>query len=166
MKQLAFVVLASLAPLALASCNNDVAGLGPPSDPATETFAPSTGVVIANMTKMPNGVYYQDLSVGTGATLTDKSDTAWVTYAGRLKDGTLFDSGTNSKFELPGGAIVGFRTGIQGMKVGGHRKLVIPSELAYDGQVIKDPQTGKIIIPRQSTLVFDVDLLNVHTPTP
>jgi FKBP-type peptidyl-prolyl cis-trans isomerase FkpA len=163
MKRFAIALLAASSVVAT-SCNNDIAGLGPPSNPATETFAASLGVNISQMTRMSNGVYYRDILVGSGAELTDKSDTAWVTYAGYLTNGTLFDSGTNTKFELPGQVVTGFRTGLVGMKVGGRRKIVIPSALGYGGTSVRDAN-NKILIPRQSTLVFDLDLLNVHTPS-
>lgn len=146
------------------ACNNEIAGLEPPSNPATETFAPSLNVNISQMTRLPNGTYIQDITVGTGAEVVNQTDTVWVTYAGFLKDGTLFNSGTNAKFE-PKSLVVGFGTGIVGMKVGGERLLVIPSEAGYGHQTQKDPGTGKILIPRQSTLIFRVTLLKVHTPT-
>jgi peptidylprolyl isomerase len=149
--------------VAATSCNSNITGLPPASDPATETFAGSLGVNIASMTKMSNGVYYKDIVTGNGADVTSKSDTVWVTYAGYFKDGKLFDSGTNAKF-VPAILVPGFKLGIVGMKVGGRRKLVIPSELGYGHTSLRDPTTGKIRIPRQSTLIFDVDLLNVHTP--
>lgn len=159
MKRYAFLAAALLG---AASCNGTITGLEPPSNPATETFAGTLGVNISQMTKMSNGVYYRDIVTGNGAAVTDKSDTVWVTYAGFLKDGKLFDSGTNSKF-VPAGLVTGFRTGMVGLKVGGRRKIVIPSELAYGGSSRRGSD-GKILIPRQSTLIFDIDLLNLHTP--
>ena len=148
-----------------ASCNGDVVGLGPPSNPATETFAPSLGVDIAQMTRLDNGVYYKDIVVGTGLTLADTAVSFNVTYAGYLKDGTLFDSGTDSKLTLSS-LVPGFRSGVLGMKEGGRRKLVIPSEQGYGGHSVRSPSTGKILIPRQSTLIFDVELLKVTNPPP
>lgn len=147
--------------IATLSCNYDITGLEPPSDPATETFAASLGVDIATMTKTPSGVYYSDLVIGTGPSDTATTDSVFVTYSGHLKDGTLFDSGTNVKFIL-NDLIVGVRTGLLGAKEGGKRKLVIPSELAYGSDTRKDPSTFQITIPRQSTLVFDIELLKVH----
>ncbi|HJQ19681.1 MAG TPA: FKBP-type peptidyl-prolyl cis-trans isomerase [Gemmatimonadaceae bacterium] len=143
------------------ACNNDVAGLGPPSDPAKETFAPSLGVDLSQMTKMSNGVYYQDLVVGpsTADSVYSKTASVKITYAGYLKDGTLFDSGTGATLDLAS-LIVGFRTGMTGMKVGGKRRLVIPSELGYDGRAQKNLDNS-IKIPRQSTLIFDIQLLDV-----
>jgi FKBP-type peptidyl-prolyl cis-trans isomerase len=51
------------------------------------------------------------------------------------------------------------------MKVGGSRKIVIPSELGYGGRSQRGLD-GKIIIPRQSTLIYDVEVLNVVNPEP
>lgn len=161
MKHHAFL-LATL--VATASCNNEVTGLEPPSDPATETFAASLGVNIAAMTRNAAGVYFLDQVVGTGAEMTEKADSVFVTYAGYLKDGTLFESGTGARF-VPLGLITGFRVGLVGMREGGKRKLVIPSELAYGGRSVREPD-GSIKIPRQSTLIFDVELLKVYDPAP
>ncbi len=153
--------LAAAAVVAL-SCNDDVTGLGPPSDPTTETFAPSLGVNIATMQKTESGVWYTDLVVGTGPADTANTDSVRMTYAAYLKDGTKFDEGTNVRF-VPANLIVGVRTGILGVREGGRRKLVIPSALAYGAQAIRDTN-GAIKVPRQATLVFDVELLKVFNP--
>jgi peptidylprolyl isomerase len=161
MKASALVVL-SLA--ATAACNNDIAGLGPPSDPATETFAASLNVDISSMTKLPGGTYIKDLVTGTGDSVTAETDTVWVTYAGYLKDGTLFEAETNRKFQ-PIQLVPGLRGGLIGLRVGGRRQMVIPSEQAY-GPVSQRGDDGKILIPRQSTLIMDVTLLNLHQFVP
>lgn len=144
-------------------CNDRVTGLGPPSDPATETFDPSLGVTIAQMTRLESGVYIQDLVVGTGDPVEERSDTAWVTYTGFLKNGEEFDRGTNSRFIL-GQVVPGFRLGLLGMRVGGRRIIVVPSALGYGERSVLNPGTVDPVIPRQSTLVFRVELLRVHTP--
>ncbi|HYC52818.1 MAG TPA: FKBP-type peptidyl-prolyl cis-trans isomerase [Gemmatimonadaceae bacterium] len=148
------------------ACNDEITGLGPPSDPATETFAPALGVNIAQMTRLPSGVYIEDLIDGTGDSVTARTDTLRVTYSGFIKTGDMFDSGTNVEFQ-PAFLVPGFRDGLQGMRVGGRRRIVIPSALGYGRISIKDP-SGKIEIPRQSTLIFNVELLRVHNvePTP
>jgi peptidylprolyl isomerase len=158
MKRLA-LALALLA--TSAACNNDITGLAPPSNPATETFNPSLGINISQMTKMPNGVYYLDVVTGpsTADSVTSKTASVKVNYAGYLKDGKLIDSGSGSTLE-PSTLIAGFRTGMMGMRVGGRRKIVIPSELGYAGHAIKNPD-GTIKIPRQSTLIFEIELLSV-----
>lgn len=163
MKRKIFLTVACVAAVA---CNNDVAGLGPPSDPATETFAPSLGVNISQMTRTSDGVYYKDVAVGpsTADSVWSKTVSVKTNYAGYLKDGKLFDSGSATVFDLSAISVAGFRTGIMGMRVGGKRKIVVPSALAYDGQSIRNPD-NTIKIPRQSTLIFDVEILAVTQAT-
>jgi FKBP-type peptidyl-prolyl cis-trans isomerase FkpA len=156
--------MAAAAVIAFA-CNNEVTGLEPPSDPATETFATALNVDLATMTKLPSGVYLRDDVVGPGDPVTSASDSIRVSYAGYLKTGTLFETGTNVLF-MPALLIQGMKEGVIGMKVGGRRRMIIPSALGYGAETKRDVATGKISIPRQSTLIFDVTLLKVHTPAP
>ena len=154
--------------LAVTACNSEITGLGPPSDPAKETFSPTLGVNISTMSRTADGVYYLDQVVGTGTEVTTETDSVRVTYAGYLKDGTLFDSGVSAKL-VPDSVIAGFRSGMIGMREGGKRKIVIPSALGYAGETRRERQadgTEKIVIPRQSTLVFDLELLRAHNPAP
>ena len=149
---------------ALLSCNDTVTGLEPPSDPSKETFAPSLGVDIAAMTKTEAGVWYLDLKLGTGNMVQSTSkdtitDSMTINYIGFIKDGSQFDNGTGLTF-TPGAVVPGMRSGLFGMKVGGKRKIVIPSELGYGASAKRDT-SGKVTIPRQSTLIFDIDLTNV-----
>jgi len=155
-------LLVFLALVGAVSCNDTITGLEPPSDPALEQFAQALGVDIATMTKLASGVYLKDLVVGTGAADTTNTDSVFVNYTGSLKTGVQFDLGTNVRF-MPAGLINGFRLGMIGMKVGGKRKLVIPSALGYGRNAIKETD-GTIKIPRQSTLVFDIELLKVFNP--
>lgn len=150
MRRIAFSILA----LAAVACTGQIAGLGPPSDPAKETFAPSLGVDLGAMTKTPDGLYYRDVSFGTGA-LVVKDTLVTVTYSAYLTDGTLFDSGTSSEFEMTS-LIPGVREGIVGMRVGGRRQLVVPSALGY-GSAGSVPN-----VPRQATLVYLVTLLAIN----
>jgi peptidylprolyl isomerase len=149
----------------LGACNNQVTGLGPPSDPATETFDPALGVVISQMTRLESGVYIQDLLVGSGDEVVQQTDTVWVTYTGFLTDGEEFDSGVNNRF-VTNSIVPGLALGMMGMKVGGRRLIVVPSALGYGEESVTRPGTVDPIIPRQSTLVFRVELLRLHTPTP
>jgi len=151
-------VLLLVAAVALSGCNLDT---GPqvtdnPSDPATETFAASLGVNISQMTKTTDGVYYKDLTVGTGAAISPPLSTPFVVeiaYTGFLKDASVFDTSADARFDLTM-AIFGFQEGMLGMKVGGERLIVIPSELGYGANNISG-------IPPNSTLVFDVKLLSL-----
>jgi peptidylprolyl isomerase len=147
----------------IGACNNTVTGLGPPSDPATETFDPALGVDIAQMTRLESGVYIQDLVVGSGDSVTARTDTAWVTYTGFLKTGEQFDSGVNQFLALDD-IVPGLTLGMQGMRIGGRRLIVIPSALGYGERSRLEPGTVTPIIPRQSTLIFRIELLRVFTP--
>ena len=107
-----------------------------------------------------------DLVVGSGAEATDGQQLT-VDYAGWLYDsaasekkGVLFDT-TDGRgpftFVLGAGEVIqGWDQGIVGMRVGGTRQLVIPPNLAYGSQ-----GSGNVI-PPNSTLIFDVDLLSVQ----
>ncbi len=131
---------------------------GNPSNPATETFAPSLGVDLSQMTKVSNDLYYQDVVVGTGTTVVGGKTVA-VTYTGWLVDGTKFDSNVGlspTSFPIGVGAVIaGWDLGIPGMKVGGERKLVIGSNLGYG-------PGGRGSIGPNETLVFDVKLISVE----
>jgi FKBP-type peptidyl-prolyl cis-trans isomerase len=112
----------------------------------------------------PNSVVIQDVKVGTGVAATPGSHLT-VSYVGKLQDGTIFDASANHGGTFPftlgaGQVIPGWEQGIQGMKEGGERILVIPPTLGYGSQDIKD-QSGNIVIPANSTLIFDVTLVNV-----
>lgn len=95
---------------------------------------------------------------GTGAQ-TAAGDTVSVLYTGMLEDGTVFDQNINRDqpltFTLGQGKVIrGWEEGILGMKVGEKRTLIIPPELGYG-----DQRSG--LIPPESTLIFDVELLKV-----
>ena len=112
-------------------------------------------------------VQAQDVTVGTGATAAPGSIVS-VLYVGRLADGTVFDSSEAHGNEplvfqlgVPG-IIAGFQIGINGMKEGGERVMQIPSSLGYGGEDVTDPTSGSVIIPANSTLVFNVQLLKVE----
>jgi len=110
-------------------------------------------------------VQAQDVSVGTG-TAAIPGDTVSVLYIGKLPDGTVFDSSAAHgnqplSFTLgQQGLIAGFQIGVNGMKVGGERVMSIPPELGYGAQAVTDA-SGTVIIPSNSTLLFDVKLVNV-----
>ena len=114
-------------------------------------------------------VQAQDVTVGTGSQATPGSVVS-VLYVGKLPDGTVFDSSAAHgnqplTFTLGSqGLIPGFQIGVNGMKVGGERLMAIPPTLGYGTTDVKD-STGKVIIPANSTIVFDVKLVNVQAPT-
>jgi len=108
----------------------------------------------------------QDVTVGSGDEAAPGS-VVTLEYEGRFQDGTVFDSsashGQPLTFQLgQPGIIPGFQIGVNGMKVGGERNIAIPPSLGYGGEDIKDPE-GQVIIPANSTLIFNVKLLKVES---
>jgi FKBP-type peptidyl-prolyl cis-trans isomerase FkpA len=127
------------------------------ANPETIQYDPSLSVDLSQMQQTASGLYIQDLQVGMGP-VAEVGKTVYVAYRGWLPDGTLFDSRERSDplhFRLGIGLVIrGWDEGLVGMQVGGSRRLVIRPELAYG----RTPRPG---IPPMSTLVFDVELLNV-----
>jgi FKBP-type peptidyl-prolyl cis-trans isomerase FkpA len=120
-----------------------------------------------NVPTTPSGAPFSstDLIVGTGATAA-AGNTVTVNYTGWLYDATktdgkglVFDTTVGSdprSFVLGNGSVIaGWDQGVPGMKIGGTRRLVIPSSLAYGAS-----RNGPI--PPNCTLVFDIELVNVQ----
>jgi FKBP-type peptidyl-prolyl cis-trans isomerase len=106
------------------------------------------------------GLGVDEVKPGEGAVAT-RGKTVSVHYTGKLTDGTKFDSsydrGQPIEFPLGAGVVIkGWDMGIEGMKVGGKRKLTIPPDLAYGAR-----GTPGGPIPPNATLVFDVELVGV-----
>jgi FKBP-type peptidyl-prolyl cis-trans isomerase FkpA len=107
-----------------------------------------------------SGLVIEDIVEGSGAAAAAGQHVT-VHYTGWLTDGTKFDSSKdrNEPFDFPLGArhvIAGWDEGVQGMKVGGTRKLTIPSQLGYGARGAGG------VIPPNATLVFEVELLGVE----
>ena len=107
----------------------------------------------------PAGLVIEDLTVGTGATAAAGKKVT-VHYTGWLTDGKKFDSSKDRKdpfaFNLGAGQVIrGWDQGVQGMQVGGKRKLTIPPDLGYGARGAGG------VIPPNATLVFEVELLGV-----
>ena len=106
-----------------------------------------------------SGLRIQDLKVGDGVS-PKPGQTVSVNYTGWLENGKEFDSsakhGGPAQFQLGGNLIKGWNEGLATMKVGGKRKLFVPSKLGY-GAVGSPPN-----IPPNANLVFEIELLAVR----
>ncbi|KKR77052.1 MAG: Peptidyl-prolyl cis-trans isomerase [Candidatus Levybacteria bacterium GW2011_GWA2_40_8] len=104
----------------------------------------------------------EDLRIGTGSAVKE-GDIVVINYEGRLSSGQVFDSSyaRNAPFETEigvGRVIEGWDKGLLGMKIGGKRKLTIPPNLGYGSRGVPN------VIPPNSTLIFEVELLDVKSP--
>jgi FKBP-type peptidyl-prolyl cis-trans isomerase len=107
-----------------------------------------------------SGLQYEDMVEGSGAEA-QAGQYVTVHYTGWLTNGSKFDSSKdrNDPFQFHLGrrhVISGWDEGVQGMKVGGTRKLTIPPELGYGARGAGG------VIPPNATLVFEVELLDVN----
>jgi len=132
----------------------------PPSTSTIEATLEPTATSSAKPLMQVDKLIIQDEKVGTGVeAIAGKKVT--VNYIGTLTDGTKFDSSYDRNqtftFNLGAGEVVpGWDQGVAGMKVGGKRKLTVPSTLAYGVQGIPG------VIPGGATLIFEVELLKVE----
>jgi len=107
-----------------------------------------------------NTLRIEDITTGEGDVAKANTKVS-VHYTGWLENGTKFDSsvdrGKPFEFVLGTGSVIkGWDQGVEGMKVGGKRKLTIPSDLAYGANGV-----GGGLIPPNATLIFEVELLGI-----
>ncbi|PJA79557.1 MAG: peptidylprolyl isomerase [Nitrospirae bacterium CG_4_9_14_3_um_filter_51_5] len=112
------------------------------------------------MVTTTSGLQYTDLVIGSGLQA-HAGETAIVHYTGKLTDGTQFDSSKDRNepfsFRLGSGHVIkGWDEGVEGMKIGGIRKLVIPPQLGYGSR------GAGSAIPPNATLIFEVELLGLR----
>jgi FKBP-type peptidyl-prolyl cis-trans isomerase len=107
-----------------------------------------------------SGVLFHDIAVGTG-NVTQPGRLVTVHYTGWLDSGTKFDSSVDRKetfqFVIGVGQVIrGWDDGVSGMRVGGHRQIIIPPDLAYGAQ------GSGAVIPPNATLIFEIELIKVQ----
>ena len=107
-----------------------------------------------------SGLMYEDKFIGDGKQA-KAGDLVSVHYTGWLEDGTKFDSSKDRnqafRFNLGAGMVIkGWDEGVAGMKIGGTRKLTIPSELGYGSR-----GAGRVI-PPNATLIFEIELIALN----
>jgi FKBP-type peptidyl-prolyl cis-trans isomerase len=121
--------------------------------------ANSTLIYTVNLTKVENFLK-QDITVGTGDSAQSNSNVS-VRYVGRLTNGTIFDATAATAqpftFRIGSGQVIkGWEFGLLGMKIGGKRRLTIPSTMGYGAN------GSGASIPPNATLIFDIDLISIN----
>ena len=120
--------------------------------PETKTETPE------KVETLPDGLKYVDLKEGKGEPA-KLGDFVEVFYTGWLKNGTQFETNVGKKpveFQIGDGKVIkGWEEGIQGMKAGGRRKLIIPPQLAYGAE------GSDHTIPPNEELTFVVELVKI-----
>ena len=158
--RLLLIVLACAA-LSVAGCGADSEETSSSKPEATSTPAPTKPEITVPKGKAPKKLVIKDIKEGTGATA-EAGKQVSVQYVGiSFLNGRQFDAswdrGEPFSFQLGTGSVIpGWDQGVEGMKVGGRRQLVVPPDLAYGAQ--GSPPT----IGPNETLVFVFDLLNVE----
>ncbi len=134
------------------------------ADNSSGEFMPSSRDLDATTTmgivRTNSGLMFQDTKMGAGR-MTRKGDTVEVHYTGWFTNGKKFDSsvdrGQPFEFKLGAGMVIkGWDEGLAGMKVGGKRKLIIPSKLAYGERGVG------AVIPPNADLIFEVEVLKIR----
>ncbi len=130
------------------------------STPLAEGMAAAPNFLLGSKEMMTNsGLKYEDLVEGTGAS-PKAGQTVVVHYTGTLVNGNKFDSsldrGKPFEFTIGVGQVIkGWDEGVMSMKIGGKRKLIIPPSLGYGSRDMR-------VIPPNSTLIFEVELLDIR----
>jgi FKBP-type peptidyl-prolyl cis-trans isomerase FkpA len=124
------------------------------------TFDPSLNVDLSQMTKLSEGVYIQDLVVGTGDALVAGAQ-ATADLSLWLHDGTSLGSGTDLSLTISSSSIIpGLALGMIGMMAGGTRRIIIPPSLGYG--LYDQTASDGTVLPGGSILIFEVNLTSIN----
>ncbi len=163
-----FLLLIVALPLTFISCKKS----GTSSCPFTESSAVATTAEISALqnyitvngytaTQHSSGVFYNITAPGTGTVSAGLCSTITVKYTGKLTTGSTFDSNTTGvQFQL-GQLIVGWQKVLPLLRSGGKITLYIPPSLGYGDREVRD-NNGTLLIPSNSYLVFEIELMNVQ----
>ena len=106
---------------------------------------------------MPSTTRVETLTEGVGGHPAD-GQYILINYKGMLTDGKVFDQGQGVPMQL-GGTIPGFDRALRQTQQGGKYRVEIPAAEAYGAEEKRNPMTGEVVIPANSDLVFEVDVL-------
>lgn len=148
-----YLLLITLLIVAISSCKKDSfdpAKQAAADDAAIQAYIKANNIIA---TKDASGLYYSVITAGTGD-YPSANSTVTVNSTGKLLDGTVFD--TEAGLEVPLSSVIqGWRIGLPHINTGGRILLMIPSVLGYGNQA-----NGSI--PKNSVLIFTIDLLGLH----
>jgi len=124
---------------------------------AVETYLANNAITA---TKHCSGLYYRIETAGGGANPRDCS-TIGITYKGQLTNGNVFDQSASPVSFRLSQLIMGWRNSLPLLKAGGKIHLYIPPSLGYGSQDTRDAN-GTVIIPGNSILIFEINLISVQ----
>lgn len=155
-----FLALAAVCAV-VAACENDP--VGPTCVNATSTVQSRSGDTVTTV----SGLRYIDLRAGTGTAVTPCSSVGihYTLYLNGMAVDSLRDPNRGFFFTpgaRPARTIEGVAEGVLGLNVGSVRRLIIPPALGYGSTDRVDQQTGRVVVPANSTLVFDLEVLQVQ----
>jgi FKBP-type peptidyl-prolyl cis-trans isomerase len=158
-------MLARLLPLTLlalaSACFDTLDGVACTPGQIAETGTSGDTVTLSS------GLKYINVPQGEGAAAT-WCKTVFIHYDAYRTDGTKFDSSRErgAIFVVPGAGevIEGVEQGLIGLRPGSVRRLIIPPHLGYGSSPRVDPNTGEVLLPANSTIIFDVEVLAAQTP--
>ena len=147
----------------LSSCKkDDECKSSPPAivAPASEVQAVKDFLTSKSITAIqdPSGVFYVNTQEGTGTATPTVCSTISFQYKGSFTNGTVFDGPSALTYPL-GNLIAGWQVIIPKMRKGGKTTMYIPPSLGYGPNDLKD-NNGNVIIPGNSILIFDIELVN------
>jgi FKBP-type peptidyl-prolyl cis-trans isomerase FkpA len=111
-----------------------------------------------------SGFFYSIVNPGSTTSIANLCSSVTVKYTGKLTNGTVFDAtpaGQTVTFDLYR-VIIGWQKGMSLIQKGGKINLYIPPTLGYGSTAVTDPNTGAVIVPANSILVFEVELIDIN----
>lgn len=153
------VAVAAASTVALSACLGNANPVAPLTE--CELSAETLADVAGDTLTLEPGLRYIEREAGSDD-VAQTNRVVDVCYVGRFTNGEAFDANV---LAVPLGQerfIPGFERGLVGVGVGGIRRLIIAPELGYGSEPVRNQQTGEIVIPANSTLVFDVQVLRVR----